>query len=475
MNKLSFATVCIAVSLLAGCVSSAGIKHDQTMHDGKSYGAVGQFAEWPAKNWWQQFNDPELNKLIESTLHDSPSMVQAAKKVAQANAYVGQAHATLSPQVNGSADITRQRLSENSFYPPPFAGSQQTIANASLNASWDLDFWNKNRAGLNAALSQVEAAKAEEAAAHLLLSANVAQTYYQLATLLAQKDIALQEVKQREHMLQLIKQRVDIGLDTDVELRQGEGALPEARAAVEAIDESIALTQNALVALVAQPAENLRKLQPRLPAQNITVTPENVPADLLGRRPDLSAARYRAEAASSEIASTKAEFYPNISLTAFLGLSSFGLSRFLDVGSTVAGVGPAIHLPIFDAGALRAKLQGKNADLDLAIASYNQVLLDAIHDVADQISSMHSVDKQAKEQVQAQTAAESAYQLATLRYEGGLSTYLTVLSAEDNVLRARQRLIELHGRQVGLNIAMIKALGGGFQNTATQNLSKNFD
>lgn len=453
----------LALAGLAGCVSPAGIQHDQVLRDPAPLGAkAGQFAQWPTEDWWHAWNDPQLDHLMQLALQENPSLTQAAKRVEKATAYASAAGAALKPQVTGNVDVSRQRLSENAFYPPPYGGSWQTIADGSLNAAWDLDFWGRNRSALQAALSQVEAAKAEQAAAKLLLTTNVARAYNQLSNGLVQQALAQQALKQREQELALIRQRVENGLDTNLELRQGESQVAAAREQVETLEEKIGLARNALAALTVQDADTLKSLKPALAQREIQAEPAAIPADLIGRRPDLAAARLRVDAAEADIATAKAEFYPNISLSAFVGLSSFGLSKFLELGSTVAGVGPAVHLPIFDAGRLRANLKGKSADYDLAVASYNQTLIEVVHDVADQVTSVQSVRKQIESQQQALTAAESAYQLAMQRYEAGISNYLTVLTASDAVVRERARNADLNARLTDLSIALVKSLGGGY-------------
>ncbi|HEY8708949.1 MAG TPA: TolC family protein, partial [Burkholderiaceae bacterium] len=176
----------------------------------------------------------------------------------------------------------------------------------------------------------------------------------------------------------------------------------------------------------------------------------------------ISAARWRIEAATSDMKSAKAQFYPNINLTAFVGLSSIGLDRLIQSGSEQYGAGPAIRLPIFDSGRLRANLRGKTADLDAAIESYNGAVLEAVHEVADQISSVRAVERQQTQQAEAQTAAESAYDLARQRYKAGLSTYLTVLNAEASVLNQRRLAVDLKARALDAQIGLARALGGGY-------------
>jgi len=196
------------------------------------------------------------------------------------------------------------------------------------------------------------------------------------------------------------------------------------------------------------------------------VLPSTLPAELLGRRPDLVAQRARVEAAQKDIASATAEFYPNVNLMAFVGLQSFGGAGFLSAASRMMGIGPAVSLPIFDAGRLRANLAGRNADYDIAVEQYNQTLADAIRDVVDQLASFRSVDEQRRQQVQAQSTAQEAYDLALLRYREGIGNYLQVLSAEAPLLTQQGLDADLRSRQLTLAISLIRALGGGFDEAA---------
>ena len=452
----------LACVVLSGCISTAGISHDQVMHEPAETGAQAQFADWPKTGWWQGFGDEQLDQLVEHALEESPNVTIAAKRLEQARANAEAAKAAIYPQINGNASVARQRLSENSFYPPPYGGSYQTLADASVNASWDLDFWGKNRNALKAALSETQARQAEQQAARLMVSTAVVRTYFQLAQAFQQQSLAERALNERKQELKLIQDRLQTGLDTNLELNQGRGSLAAAEVDMESARANVALARHALATLSAENPQALQTLQPALPAMDIQALPADVPVDIIGRRPDLAAARARVDAATSGIAATKAEFYPNINLSAFIGLSSFGLGEFMNFGSRVLGAGPAIHLPIFDAGRLRANLKSKNADLDIAIASYNQTLLEAVQDVADQITSLDTVHKQVQKQEAALQAAEEAYRLANLRYKAGLSPYLNVLSAEDQVLRERSRALGLKARRLDLNIALIKSLGGGY-------------
>jgi NodT family efflux transporter outer membrane factor (OMF) lipoprotein len=453
------------VLTLAGCASTEGIAPPSAKAVVPATLGVAEAstAAPVAAEWWQGFGDAGLSDLVGRALAGSPSLKAAQARLVRSQAAVDSVHAAQGLQVNGSLDVTRQRYTANGAVPPPLAGSYRTSGTLQAAASWEIDFFGRNRAALDAAIGTQRAAEADAQAARVLLASNVARSYVQLARLVELREVAQRALAQRDEILSLIRQRVQAGLDTNVELRQGEGALPETRAQLEALDEQITLTRHALAALTAQAPQALDQLSPRLVAAVQAVPlPANVPADLLGRRADISAARWRVEAATSDVASARAQFYPNVNLTAFAGLSSIGLDKLFKSGSEQYGAGPAIRLPLFDSGRLRANLRGKSADLDAAVETYNATVIDAVRDVADQISSLQSIARQQTEQGQAQASAESAYDVAVQRYKAGLGTYLVVLNAEANVLNQRRSATELKARALDTQVALIRSLGGGY-------------
>lgn len=459
-----------AALMLAGCASYKGITPEAQLRSPESVGLQpGAASATPAlaADWWRAFGDEQLDRLVAQAVQGNPNLKVAQARLRRAQAVLEVANAAALPQVNGSLEIQRQRYTENGIMPPPIAGSIRDNATLQFTGSWEIDFFGKYREALDAALGGTRAAQADAEAARILLASQVTRSYLQLARIHDQLEVAQRTLAQRQESLRLVRDRVNAGLDTTLELRQSEGALPEARQQIEALAEQSQLTRNALAALVGQPdvqidARALAALKP-------VSVPATVPADLLGRRPDVVAARWRAEAAVHDVASAKAQFYPNVNIAGFIGLSSLGVSKLLDAGSLQWGVGPAIHLPIFDAGRLRANLRGKTADLDAAVESYNATVLDAVREVRDQLASLQSIAKQQAEQRAAQAAAESAYEIAVQRYRAGLGTYLNVLSAETAVLAQRRLAVDLSGRALDTQVQLMRALGGGFAPDAATN------
>ena len=455
--------------LAAGCASTSGLSTQATLKNADALAAEKSLAgtaasgtAWPATNWWRTFEDPQLDQLIDEALSGSPTLMIAAARTRKALAFADTTRSSLYPRVDADLEITRERFSGKGEVPPPFAGSWSTLHQLQATLNWELDLWGKNRAAYESALGEARAAAVDAYAARLALSTNIAQAYVQLQRAYLQLDVAEATLHEREQIYALTRDRNAAGIDSRLELKQAESALPATREQIAQLQETIALTRNQLAALLGQgPDRGLAIARPAASAVRPVVLPSTLPAELLGRRPDIIAQRARVEAAQKDIASAKAEFYPNVNLMAFVGFQSFG-GGFLSAASRMMGFGPAVSLPIFDAGRLPANLAGRNAEYDIAVEQYNQTLADAIRDVVDQLASFRSVDEQRRQQLQAQSTAQEAYDLALLRYREGIGNYLQVLSAEAPLLTQQGLDADLRSRQLALGINLIRALGGGF-------------
>ena len=472
--KLAIALVA-AAAFAAGCASFKGIEPKGSLADPADLKAETTFAEtqvsadWPELDWWKRFGDAQLDRLVEQALAGSPGIRLARARTDQALAAAQIARASLGAQLGAGVDITRQRFSENYIFPPPIAGSTYTTTQLALSFGYEPDFWGKNRAAYEAALGRSRAAAAEGFAARLVLSSAVAGVYVQLARAFDQLDLARRELSDREAVQRLTTDRVRAGLDSKLELKQVETSIPAARVRIAQVQEQIALARNQLAALLGKgPDRGLAIERPSLRVARVTL-PSRMPADLLGRRPDVVASRWRAEAAARDIASAKAQFYPDVNLSALVGVQSVTLSKLLEAGSAIPTFGAAIRLPILDGGRLRGSLAARDADYDVAVEQYNQTLADALREVVDQLTSLRSVEVQRGEVDSAVAAAEEAYSLAVTRYKAGIGSLLQVLTAEMQVLEQRTLRAELQSRELVLSINLIRALGGGFDlQVATQ-------
>jgi membrane fusion protein (multidrug efflux system) len=256
-------------------------------------------------------------------------------------------------------------------------------------------------------------------------------------------------------------------LDTNVEEETTFGNIATSQANLSDIDGQITTVRYQLAALLGEdPDRGLSIAVPVCSASDVVALPDNLPADLVSRRPDIVAARWKVEAAMHDVKKAKAEFFPDISLAAAASLDSFWWSRLFRASSGESQAGPAVHVPIFDAGTLRAQLKGRYADVDLDVANYNQELISAFADVATQVGSICPIDREMGDAQRALGASTEAYRLAVTRYKAGLSPQLRVLNADINRLSSEQSVTTLMMRRRDSQLALIKALGGGFDANA---------
>lgn len=419
---------------------------------------------WPTQTWWRSFNDKQLDNLVEEALAQSPTLRSAAARVRQASALEVIEGASLLPHIDASASTTRERFSSNGTTPAPVKGTWQNVDQATLNIGYELDFWGKNREAVEAAVGRRKALEVDSRAASLILSSAVVQTYIALQDTYEQLDVAQALLNKQIDIEKLTQQRFTAELGSQIDIKQSQASLPASRANIAALKEMIELNQNKLASLLGQGPDRGRSIiRPHLLASNNVVMPTNIPAELVGHRPDVVAQRWRVEASGHEIEVAKARFYPNVNLTAFVGLQSLAFSTFNDHSSRILGVSPAISLPIFEGGRLRGNLSAQNAAYDLAVENYNQTVVDALRDIADQLSSLRWLKERMAQQVDAVNTAQAASDLVNLRYGAGLATYLQVLATENATLAQKRQLVTLESRALSLQANLSRALGGGYR------------
>lgn len=418
-------------------------------------------AAWPADGWWLRYNDPQLTALIGEALAGSPDLAASAARLRVADSYARRAGAALAPSIDVFAQPELSKQSKNNGMPVPSGWNDS--GSIGLSLSFDLDLWGKNRAALAAATSDAEAASYELAQARLALTTGIASEYANLALLHARRDSLESALAIRTETLKLVSQRVATGLDTQAELKQAEARVPQARADLAATDEAIDLSRHALAALAGKgPDRGLSIGRPAIAGLDAQGLPANASIDLIGRRPDVAAMRARVEASASRIKEARAAFYPNINISALVGLSSFGIGNLFNSGSGFGSVSPAVTLPIFHGGAISANYRGARGQYNEAVALYDKSVVGALKETADAVTSQRMLVVRLSDSQASLDAFEEANRLARRRYQGGLSTYLDVLSAEEGVLGARLDVAELKARAFVLDIALIRALGGGF-------------
>ncbi|EIL97990.1 multidrug RND transporter [Rhodanobacter thiooxydans] len=451
---------------LAACASSGGLHPEGTPTDPSTLQAGRSLAQlsaaaWPSTDWWTGLDDRQLDALIAEALQDNPGLGVADARAHAAQAEAGIADAARGPSVNGTAAVSGAR--------PPAAllGDKAHFAVAKYGYAsfkWDLDPWGGKRAAWEAALGQARAAEVDARAARIELSGNVARAYVQLGYAFTQQDLADAELQRAGSARELTRQRVAAGIDNQVALKQGDAEVASAEQQAALARRAVEAARSSLAVLLGKgPDRGLQLERPRRLAPAALAVPANLPLELVGHRADLVAARWRVEAAGKDIKVAKTEFLPDISIGAMAGLVSMGGANPLSLAGRFFQVGPSLSLPIFDGGRLRANLAGKDAQYDLAVAQYNQTLVGALNQVADELSALKSLQTQIAAQQRAQDAAQQAWELAEQRYQAGIGSYLEALSVRQQLLATERGSAALEAQQADLSVQLIQALGGGYQ------------
>ncbi|MBZ8141153.1 multidrug transporter [Rubrivivax gelatinosus] len=457
-----------AVAVLAGCAQLPDPVPMPGPKPGSAYDAAESLrapaAAWPENRWWQAYGDRQLDALVDEALAGAPDMAAAAARLQRAASYTQVAGAALLPQLGAGASATQSRFSSNYLTPANMLpDGWNDVGQATLELRWELDFWGANRATLAAATSELDAARAEYAQARLLLAAAVAANYAELGRLQAGRDTAARSVEVRTRSAELVTERFRNGLETRGVMRQADAARAATEGSLLALDERIALQRNRLAALLgAGPDRGLRIGAPTLRLDHGFGLPPQIAAELLGRRPDVVAARLQAQAQARRVDAAEAAFYPDVNLSAMIGLQSLGLDNLTRSGSTMGSVGPALSLPIFTGGRLRGQLRGAQAAYAESVARYDQTVAHALQEVADAAVSLKALGPRLAKAEEALDAATEAHRVARERYDGGLASYLEVLTAEDALLSSLNTLTDLRAGSLSLDVALQRALGGGY-------------
>ncbi len=423
-------------------------------------------ASWPAADWWTAYGDPQLTRLIELGLAGSPDLAVAIARVAAAQAQVREAGAPLAPRGQANASAGGAKQSYNNGIPPGFVpkGINDT-GTINVQLGFDLDLWGRNRAALRAARLQAEAADLDLQQARLTIATAIAESYAQYAQATADRGVAARAAQLRERTGQLVQARVTNGLDTQAQVQASAAEAADARAEVAAIDEQIALARNRLAALTGQgPDAGLMLVAPQISQLAAHGIPADASTELVARRPDIQSARALVDSADQRIRVARADYYPSINLNALIGLQALGLGHLFKTSSLYGNAGPALSLPLFRGAELGGRYAGARAGFDEAVARYDSAVLTAYNETADAVSSRNALAERLRQSRAALAASRSAAALTDMRYRGGLATYLDVLTAQRTALAAERQVTDLEARAFLLDIQLVRALGGGFQN-----------
>ncbi|MEO7062586.1 MAG: efflux transporter outer membrane subunit [Dokdonella sp.] len=426
--------------------------------------SVPSGGEWPDAQWWTRYHDAQLDDLEHTALAAAPTLDEAHRRFDTAVRAVDIARAAGGLSSQFGAQVQRQRLSDHGLIPSRFLGfSWYNQGDLSLQFRYDFDFWGKQRAAVEAAVDSARAVEAERATATLALTTAVADTYFAWQADRARLELANTTVAALERNHAIAGKRVARGIDLPDTLHQAEAQIAAARESQAAYAGSAPIRLVALGALLGVAPADMPKLVAKpLPAVDPAL-PDHLGLDLLARRPDISARRWQVEAAMQNVNKARAEFYPDISLGAMVGLSSIDLDKLLTSGSRVAAIGPALHLPVFQLAGLHAAYGVSQAQLAGAASAYNNAVVDAARDVATQALMLVQIDAR-RDARAAQVAAVYALQeAAAARVRQGVTDDRSLLAVQAQVLQQRDAAVTLHAQAISAELALTKALGGGYR------------
>jgi NodT family efflux transporter outer membrane factor (OMF) lipoprotein len=454
----------LSALLLTACVDAPPTTPQVSQIDQSGLGLNGEAAPHTPREWWKAFNDPQIDRLAASVIANNPTLTAAMARMRAAQAELAVNRAEDRPQVTLNGSEQRVLFSKDYIIPPPYGGSYRWYGSITADLSWNLDFWGKQAALIEKARNTADAAALDTEAAHLALSGAFAQAYINLLLNYQYGDIADATVAERTEILKITQGRFGAGLENGSAVEQAKSLLSIAKADQLRYAAAREMDIHAIAALAGQGAEAYQTITRPKPNLDVALPlPQKLPADLLARRPDILAAKARVSAAAKGREAAHADFYPDINLAAMIGFQAIGLSNLIGGDAFTMGVGPAVHLPIFDAGKIRAQYARSTADLDLAVADYNGAVLSAIKQTADAMTQVKSLEAQRAQQQDAVTSAERAFRIAEDRYRSGLATQLPMLTAESTLLEARQALAGVVAQGAQQRITLMLTVGGGFE------------
>jgi NodT family efflux transporter outer membrane factor (OMF) lipoprotein len=422
-----------------------------------------QPADTVQAQWWEAFEDAQLNDLQQRLLNANPDLTAALAHYDAALAYAGQLHAGLMPQVNASLSPVRQRQSDRR---PLRSGTQPSIYNsdtAGFSLNFDPDLWGKIRNQVAAGDAQAQASADDLAVARLSLQRQLATLYVQVRGLDAQSRILQTSLDDYTQALQLTRDRYGGKIASQLDLTRAQSQLAEARAQLDDVNAQRDLSEHAIAELVGAMPGDVHLAQNAQPLK-LPGIPHALPGSLLQQRPDVAAAERRVFAANANIGVAKAAWYPDFSLTGLLGGQTQGSGNLLAAANRYWALGPLVNLPIFDGGRRSANERQAKAEFEEAAAQYHSQVLKAVREVEDNLGQLRDLQRESDDQHAAVDAAQSAEQMAMSSYQAGAASYLDVVTAQTSALQAQRRLQVVETNRLQASVGLMTALGGGWKN-----------
>ena len=476
MNPISLRSVVLAAALavlLGACHVPTRIERPALRDEAPLAGlAMSDRPGWPAAAWWKAYNDPQLDALMDLALRGAPDLAQAKTRVDSAEQNIRVAAAQAGLRVDASAQVARQRMSEHGLIPAQFLGfTWYNQADLGIQVRYDFDWWGKKRFTIESAIDSARAAEAERSASSLAIQAVVADTYFGWLTDMSRVALADRLVAARERALRIAELRVRQGVDVPDTAQQARADLAAARQQRVALQGSADIRRASIATLVGVSPANLPTLAPHALPDVVPGLPANVGTDLMARRPDIAASRWQVEAALRQTDAARAQFFPDVSLTGMAGLSSIDMDKVFSAPSRVFALTPALHLPIFEGGALEANHGVSQAQLGAAVAQYNATVASAARDVATQALGSRQIASRRLQQAEQIAAAKALLASAQARAARGVRDDRESLAIEAALVQQQDMDADLHGQALSADVALIRSLGGGYRADTTDSSS----
>jgi multidrug efflux system outer membrane protein len=470
MKTLLQPTLLVMALALAGCAAIAPDTHPLAKRDIASAELSSNIKlaheGWPEAQWWTAYHDEQLNAIIKQALASGPSLEVAAAHIGTARSSLSRSLADLGLETSLYANANRQRYSGTGLFPAPIGGAYYTEETLRLDLRYNFDWWGKNRAQVAAAVGELNAGRATYAEAEQALAASIAQSYFRLQGAWARLANTEQLAATQTALVQDQAKRVARGLTTADDQRAADMELSLIRKQQMQLKSDIEHEREALRALAGADNTALADLKP----VTLSPTPHALPArlgiELLARRPDLQAARWKLEASLSRIDAAKAAFYPDVNLTGSIGLDTVKVENLLQAASRTLYVGPTLSLPLFDSKRLDAQLDGARTARNERIAEYNQTIIEAVRDVAQGGAQLQGIEQQITQQTAATASARAQVASAQARMDQGLANNASVLNARLALLKQQDADLYLQQIQLLAEVALSNALGGGYHEEA---------
>jgi multidrug efflux system outer membrane protein len=461
----------LAVLLLTGMVAVGGCstarpyqRPDVLTADAWRMSDSAQASTWPAVDWWHTFESSQLDELITQAQRANFDLAAAVARIRQADAQTRIAGAALLPSVALGTDVSRDRQPARTS---SIRGSNttSTLQEASISASYELDFWGKNQAGVDAARSTALASRYDRDTLELSIDSSIATTYFQILALRDRLDTTKNNIASAESILKILRARLTAGIATALDVAQQETTIATLSATLPALEVQLRQNIDALAILLGELPESFDVTTGTLANVTLPAITPGIPSELLARRPDVAAAESQLVAANADVAAARAAFFPSVQLTVQGGIESAALSSLFGSSSAIFTLAAGLTQPLFEGGRLKGQYQNSQARYDELTQVYKKAVVSAFSDVEDALVATRQTAEQEQRQQDAVTAARHAYDISSAELRAGTVDLLTVLTAQNALFNAEDALVQVRLARLQATVGLIKALGGGWQQT----------